>query len=440
MEHDLRTVAPNENVTESRPSPAFARESFSARKLAIRMAFAFAAAWMLSLPLFNSRSAAMVGGLSDVARAGDALLPKRSVNWRRTSVLRDDQLTACQALGPAAPYCIQGIDGATTQGCGEMDWRAMGPITYQMFAQGEYVGAARAPHVPVYRLRADDVLTFIFRFTRDILPSDYRLEVGDQFDVKDFGLPELDLRYTVQPDGYVNFLGIGKTPAAGRSFEELANDLNERYKKDYRNPRITIIPVLIETKLASFRQTVSNFAGQGGQSLTVRVTPEGTIALPLVGQVFVNGLSLEEVQQELKARYDAELGGIEVIATLNQRAPRFVYVLGEVGAPGQVTMNGPTTLMQAIAQAGSWKIGANLRQVVVFRRGEDWRLLATMVDIRGALYGNRPTPADEIWLNDSDVVVVPKSPILVLDDFVQLVFTRGLYSILPTQFASFGSL
>jgi len=86
--------------------------------------------------------------------------------------------------------------------------------------------------------------------------------------------------------------------------------------------------------------------------------------------------------------------------------------------------------------AGGWNVGANLRQVVVFRRGEDWRLMATMLDIKGALYGRRPSPADEIWLNDADVVVVPKTPIQATDEVIEQFFTRGLYSMFP-QF-SFG--
>ena len=35
------------------------------------------------------------------------------------------------------------------------------------------------------------------------------------------------------------------------------------------------------------------------------------------------------------------------------------------------------------------------------------------------------------WLNDSDVVLVPKGPILQCDDFINLVFTRGLYGVVP---------
>jgi polysaccharide biosynthesis/export protein len=82
--------------------------------------------------------------------------------------------------------------------------------------------------------------------------------------------------------------------------------------------------------------------------------------------------------------------------------------------------------------AGSWNVGANLRQVVIFRRGDDWRMMATMVALDGALrYAKEPCPAGEIWLNDSDVIVLPKSKILLTDDFINLVFTRGIYGVVP---------
>ena len=122
---------------------------------------------------------------------------------------------------------------------------------------------------------------------------------------------------------------------------------------------------------------------------------------------------------------------MDVTVILLQRAPRFIYVLGEVAQPGRFQLEGPTTVMGAIALAQGWNIGANMRQVVVFRRGHDWRLKATMLDVRGALYGRRPVPADEIWLNDSDIVVVPKMPIQAVNEFIELVFVRGLYSIFP---------
>ena len=87
--------------------------------------------------------------------------------------------------------------------------------------------------------------------------------------------------------------------------------------------------------------------------------------------------------------------------------------------------------MQAIALAGSWNVGANINQVVVFRRGDDWHLMATMLDLRAALLGHKPCPADEIWVSDSDLIIVPKSKILLADNFIELVFTNGIYGVFP---------
>ena len=49
----------------------------------------------------------------------------------------------------------------------------------------------------------------------------------------------------------------------------------------------------------------------------------------------------------------------------------------------------------------------------------------------------RPTRS---WLRDSDVVVVPKRAILVVDDAINLIFTRGLYGVVPFNFTLFQGL
>jgi polysaccharide biosynthesis/export protein len=143
----------------------------------------------------------------------------------------------------------------------------------------------------------------------------------------------------------------------------------------------------------------------------------------------VQGLSLDELKRELDERLADRVEGVEFTPVLITRAGRYVYVLGEVVKPGRYLITGPTTAMQAISLAGGWNYGGNLWNVVVYRRGDDWRLLATRLDLRGALYGHRPAPADEIWLNDSDIVVVPKSGILVADNVTNLGFTKGLFGV-----------
>jgi polysaccharide export outer membrane protein len=319
-------------------------------------------------------------------------------------------------------------------GCGEPRWNDWGPIPWQAFAQGEYVGPARLSHLPEYHLRVDDEIEFIYRLTREELSHQYLLEVGDIIRIESIIDPALNRDVTIQPDGTVDLLLIGEVRVVGRPAPEVRADLNSRYKKYYKVTDINVTRVKTQTRLEDLRAAVDSRFFSGGQGKRVKVTPEGTISLPSIGVVPAQGLSLDEIKREVDERYRQVVDGLEVTPILAQRAPRFVYVVGEVRNPGRFDLPQPTTAMQAIALAGGWNNGGNLRQIVVFRRAEDWRLLATKLDIRGGLYGTRPAPSDEIWLRDSDVVVVPKMPIQRVDDALELVFSRGLYRVVPVSF------
>ena len=319
-------------------------------------------------------------------------------------------------------------------GCGEPHWKAWGPIPWQAFGQGEYAGPARSPHVPEYRVRVDDQIEFVFRLKRDEVSRPYLLDVGDEIQIESLIDEKLNRRVVVQPDGTVDLLMLGPVRVIRRTVDEVTSDLNEKYKKFYRITDLNVSRITTQTKAKDLLEAVNNRFFSGGQGKLVRVTPEGTISLPSIGVVPAQGLTLDELGREVQERYRAVADGLEMTPILATRAPRFVYVVGEVRNPGRYEMVAPTTVMQSIALAGGWINSGNLRQVVVFRRAEDWRLLATKIDIRGALYGERPAPADEIWLRDSDVVVVPKSPIGRLDDLVELYMTRGVYSAFPVGF------
>lgn len=306
-------------------------------------------------------------------------------------------------------------------------------IAWEKYAQGEYVGPARLAHVPEYRLRVDDELEIVYRITREETSRPYRLNVGDQLRVESATDPSINREVLIQPDGTITLLLLGQVKATGLTVAQLRDRLEQLYRRYYRVPAVTVTPILVNSKLEDLRATVDRRNGDGGQSQDVRVTPEGTISLPGLGPVKAQGLTLRELQAELNERYREEVEGVEAMPILVQRAPRYVYVLGEVETPGRFELTGPTTVIQAISMAGGWKMGANLRQVVVFRRGDDWRLMATMLDLQAALHGNKATPRDEIWLSDSDVVIVPKSFIQRSDDFIEMVFTRGIYGVLPLQ-------
>ena len=348
---------------------------------------------------------------------------------------------AGQGLGPAAPCPIEAVDGGCccVQGaCGRArhpKWEDARFIAWQAYAQGEYVGHARSAHVAEYRLRVDDQLDMLYRITRDETRMPYRLNVGDIVRVESFTDPDLNRELIIQPDGMITTRLLGQVHAAGRTITQLQDGLEDSYKKYYKVPSITVTPIHMNTQLDDLKNVVDRKYGlAGGQGASVRVSPDGTISLTAIGYVRAQGLTLSELREEINERYREKIEGMEIIPVLNTRAPRFVYVQGEVRIPGRFEMIEPTTAMQAIAMAGSWNVGANISQIVVFRRSDDWRLMATMINLEGALRGKKPAPPGEIWLSDSDVIVVPKSRILETDDWINLVFTRGIYGVMPLTY------
>ena len=313
------------------------------------------------------------------------------------------------------------------------------PLSWDVFAQGEYIGPARTPHVPEYFLRVDDQLSFVFRLNGKQMTKPYLLNVGDVIRITSSTMQTLSIDTPIPPDGTIVLPKLGPVAAAGLSLQQLRDTLDQRYGDVFKqDPAISVVPVSINRTVEELRTAITNrtqvFAGQ---SFTGRVSPDGTIQLPALGSVPAQGLSLAQLRAEVEARYADLVPGVEVTPVLVERAPRSIYVLGEVAKPGKFALDAPTTVIQAIAMAGSWNIGGNLKQVIIFRRDDCWRLMATRVDVHPALYNSRKLEADDIWLRDSDIVIVPKCPLQVFDDYVQLIFTKGIYGVVPFQGVAF---
>ncbi len=332
--------------------------------------------------------------------------------------------------------CIRGIDCANSGGK-EQRWRDTETITFQPLGHGEWIGPVRLPSMLQYRVRVGDELNFIFVKVHEQRPVPYRLLVGDELAITSVVDDRVKIGDTVkgiqiQPDGKLYPYLIPPVQAAGLTIDELRKSLEQEYSKYIRNPAINVLPVRTNTKLEDLNIAVSNFQVNGGQNVSAIVGPDGRIQLPLIGNIRVIGMTTEEIKREINLLYaNRDYWGVEIEPRLIKQASHFVFVTGEVRRPGRVELLGPTTVMQAVAMAEGIQVGGNMRQVVIFRRGEDWRLLATMVDIRGAMLAKRPNPADEIWVRDGDLIIVPPQPIKVFDNWVKLVFTDGIYGVAP---------
>lgn len=323
--------------------------------------------------------------------------------------------------------------------CDKQCWQCPYDAPFSVCGAGEYAGPARSHRLPEYRLRTGDTIQFTYMIAALTSEGAYRLVVGDELLVESEADEQLtrgtlDKGLTIQPDGTITLRLIGQVHAAGQTIDQLRELLDDKYTEFYPEPSIDVTPVTTGSAARQIREAISGLGGFDPQQILQTVTPGGEIRLPKIGAVQAQGLSLEELKQEINLRYDAAVGGLEVEPALVEQAAHNVFVLGEVLQPGRFDMeNTPTTVLGAIAMAGGHRVGANLRQVVIFRRGDNWELLSTVLDLRGAILGREAHPCDEIWVRDGDVIILPSSPIRLFDNFVSQVFTQGIYGILPVN-------
>ena len=140
---------------------------------------------------------------------------------------------------------------------------------------------------------------------------------------------------------------------------------------------------------------------------TQKISADGSLSLPLIGEVAATGKTVGELQVELARLYKPQLQDNEVLVTLDTRAVP-VVVSGAVQKPGKIIFERPATVLEAIMEAGGFTPEADLKKVSLIRivKGEHE---TQIVDLRPVLKG-KPTPA--IYCSGGDVIYVPEKLLL----------------------------
>ncbi len=136
---------------------------------------------------------------------------------------------------------------------------------------------------------------------------------------------------------------------------------------------------------------------------TQKIGTDGSISLPLVGEVHAAGKTPRELQAQLVNLYKSQLQNSEVLVTLETRALP-VVVSGAVQKPGKIVFERPATVLEAIMEAGGFTPEADLKRVSVIRivKGEHY---SQTYDFRPILSG-KPTAA--VYVSNGDVIYVPE--------------------------------
>jgi len=165
---------------------------------------------------------------------------------------------------------------------------------------------------------------------------------------------------------------------------------------------------------------------------TVRVNATGLVSLPLIGSIALSGLTAQQAEAAIAARYGEKyLQDPQISVFVKEFTSQRVTIEGAVAKPGIYPLTGQITLLRAMALAGGRGELANLDNVMVYRTGTDGKLGSSMYDLDLIRSGEVPDPT----ILPEDVIVVQRKPARVLlrdsvvSDFINLI---NPFRYLPT--------
>ncbi|MCD4699209.1 MAG: polysaccharide biosynthesis/export family protein [Phycisphaerae bacterium] len=290
-----------------------------------------------------------------------------------------------------------------------------------------------------YHIREGDSLEVIYHVRHQRNPS-YHVKIQDVIVVRFPYKPTLNQAERVQSDGAINLDLIGKVYAFDRTIDDVEKELLDKYKEYIKDPVITVSFKESNVKIAELKLAITT--APRGQSRLVPVTPEGTISVPFVVSIRAAGKTVEQLHRDLNDAYSAlGLDELEVTVNVQTVAATSVYVFGEVRGPGMLRANKEISLLQAIAQAGSYlPARAELSQVMLIRRRHMAAPSAAIINVYQLLENRKrddsePVKSDmgrykyDIWLEDGDMVYVPTSGIAKRADYIEYVWVRGIRAV-----------
>lgn len=143
---------------------------------------------------------------------------------------------------------------------------------------------------------------------------------------------------------------------------------------------------------------------------TVRVSEEGSITIPLVGRVMIDGLAKDEVERKLAELLEEKyVKKAQVSVFIKEYQSKQVAVIGAVGEPGMYELVGNLTLLQMISKAGGFTENAS-NELFVLRKENNGSPAALRINLEELLMNGNPKL--NIPLQANDVINVPLDEII----------------------------
>jgi polysaccharide biosynthesis/export protein len=301
------------------------------------------------------------------------------------------------------------------------------PEKAALHSEYQVINNIAVPFVPEYRMGPGDVIEIVYHIRYEKTSEDYRIEVQDKVSINFPFHPQFSSTAMVRTDGKITVPLIGDVAAESKTPVELAAILNHAYKKYLSEPNITVALEEFNVKISELKKAITT--APRGQSKIAPVAPDGRIAFPLIGSLQAQGFTLAQLEKLVNESYSKQVRNLNATLILLEIHHPKLYVLGEVEKPGAYDISSVPTVLSALTLAGGFKKSGELEEIAVFRNEGLERPIAFKVDINTAItLGNSLA---NIKLKPGDIIFVPKTRIDSMNDTIERIFTKGIYSVLP---------
>ena len=132
------------------------------------------------------------------------------------------------------------------------------------------------------------------------------------------------------------------------------------------------------------------------------VKKDGNIYVPIIGKVKASDYTIEEFHKIYRDKLAAYIKDPQLTVDVLKYESQKFYVLGEVNAPGAFSVDGDTTLLEALGMAKGVLPEGNLERAYVIRNN-----LLLPINLADLLL--RGDTSRNIYMKDKDLVYVPNS-------------------------------
>jgi polysaccharide export outer membrane protein len=149
---------------------------------------------------------------------------------------------------------------------------------------------------------------------------------------------------------------------------------------------------------------------------TVAVQPDGYVTLKGVGSIFVEGQTVPELTETVKAAYAKTLHDPVIAIALKDFEKPYFIASGQVEKPGKYDLRSDLTVTEAVAIAGGFNDKAKHSQVVLFRPVPGGGYEAKLLNVKKLLATRNLS--EDVQLQPGDMLYVPQNSMSKIRPFL----------------------